>query len=220
MMGFEEFRQSVEWPDLTGIEAFDFAVDGGGRDLVTDMLSNMDSPLLIEVGAFLCGSTLQWLRSNPSLRVIAVDPWYDGDGAADTLQRYATNPVFDPCFGKIADRQAFVDSVRQHGVYKSALANIRAYADRIAPMRAKSPAALSELASRWGVRPDVVYIDANKVGDDLTEAHRLWPHARLCGDDWTWGADQGYPMQQAVNGFVKKTGQTVEARRATWLLHA
>ena len=68
-MSFKRFHESIEWPDIEGIEAFDFSVDGGGRDLVTDMLADLDSPVMVEVGAFLCGSTLQWLRANPTLRI-------------------------------------------------------------------------------------------------------------------------------------------------------
>lgn len=219
-MSFKRFHESIEWPDIEGIEAFDFSVDGGGRDLVTDMLADLDSPVMVEVGAFLCGSTLQWLRANPTLRIISIDPWYDGDGPADLLERYNSNPVFDPCFSKISDRRSFIESVRRNGLYKSALANVAEYRDRVAPMRALSPDALMTLAKEWGVQPDAVYIDANKVGDDLRSAHQLWPNARLCGDDWTWGADQGYPMQTAVKEFVKDVGQRVEDRRATWLIHA
>jgi len=69
-----------------------------------------------------------------------------------------------------------------------------------------------------GVRPDLIYFDSNKVLDDLRVCRELFPAAILCGDDWTWGKDQGYPVQVAVNDFCHRYGLTVTARRATWII--
>jgi hypothetical protein len=98
----------------------------------------------------------------------------------------------------------------------SALANLRAYADRFVPVRAQSPQVLHELAS-LGVQPDIIYFDSNKLLDDLQVARRLFPSARLCGDDWTWGADQGYPVRATVMAFCQQHGLAIRADRATWI---
>jgi hypothetical protein len=69
------------------------------------------------------------------------------------------------------------------------------------------------------VEPDIVYIDAGKLKADLDAAYRLFPNAFLCGDDWAWGEEQGYPMQKAVKEFVAEHGYRVEAERQTWVIH-
>jgi hypothetical protein len=218
MMPWEtEVRRRFPAPDTTGVPSFYFSLDGGGRGLVIDLLRDREVDLMVEVGSFLCGSTLQWLESRPTLKVIAVDPW-SADFAA-ILDRYRDNPVFAPCFSKIEDRGAFIESVRRHGPFVSALANVRAHADRVVPVRAPSPQVLPALVEA-GVRPQLIYFDSNKVLDDLTVAFELFPDALLCGDDWTWGAAQGFPVQTAVNEFCRRHGHRVRALRQTWVLEA
>lgn len=217
-MSFSELKAAANWPDVDNIKPYYFSVDGGGRDLIYEIIATFSDPMMIEVGCFLCGSTLQWLDSHPNLKIVGVDPWPDGDSIRLMLERYKTNPVFDPCFAEISDRDEFISSVARNGFYMAALANVKDYRDRFVPFRGKSPDALLALKNDWGVEPDIIYIDANKVSDDLRVAHELFPKAVLCGDDWTWGKDQGYPMRAAVYEFINQHGFRVEARKATWAI--
>jgi hypothetical protein len=198
-----------------GVRSYYFSLDGGGRELVTSLIREREVDLMIEIGSFLCGSSIQWLRARSSLKVIGVDPW--SANFAQILERYQGNPAFDPCFSAIADRGEFIDSVRTHGPYASALANVRDFADRFVPVRALSPQVLDEIAS-LGADPQLIYFDSNKLLDDLHVAHRLFPRAILAGDDWTWGAEQGYPVRTAVGEFCRQTGMRVKSVRATWAL--
>lgn len=181
--------------------------------MVADALHKADVKLMLEIGSFLCGSTIQWLEAKSDVKVIGVDPW-SSDFAA-TLARYNGNSVFDPCFKGIEDRAAVIAAVRKNGPHASAVANVKKYGDRFVPVRSISPNVLYEL-SDLGVSPGLIYFDSNKVLDDLTVCEELFPDAILCGDDWTWGAD--LPVQAAVKRFCGTRGYTVDAKRATWVI--
>lgn len=211
----DEIRRNFPIPDVEGVKDYYFSLDGGGRNIITDALRENDVKVMLEIGSFLCGSTIQWLDSKHDLIVVGVDPW--SANFSDILDRYAVNPVFDPCFSRISDRREFVDSVRRHGGEVSALANVRRYGDRFFPVKAESPGVLPTLAD-FGLRPDLVYFDSNKVLDDLNICRELFPNAILCGDDWTWGADQGYPVRIAVGQFCEQHNLKVHAERATWMI--
>lgn len=208
-------RARYPLPDITGIEPYYFSLDGGGRELVTDAIRTRGVRVMVEIGSFLCGSTIQWLDSDPALKVIGIDPW--SANFAVILERYKDNKLFNSCFGKITDRDAFIDSVRRHGPYASAMANVSSYGDRFVPVRAQSPQVLTELAD-LGVAPDMIYFDSNKLMDDLQIARQLFPSACLCGDDWTWGGDQGFPVQTAVKAFCADQRLSYRAARATWII--
>lgn len=208
-------RARCPLPDTAGIQPYYFSLDGGGRELVVQSIRSQPVQLMVEIGSFLCGSTIQWLAASDDIQVIGVDPW-DANFAA-ILERYKDNKVFDPCFAKIPDREEFIASVRQHGPYTSAMANVNRYRERFIPVRARSPQVLSELAD-LGVSPDMIYFDSNKLLDDLQVAMSLFPGTTLCGDDWTWGADIGFPVQTAVKAFCAEHRLTYRAARATWII--
>lgn len=203
-------------PKTSNVPAYRFSLDGGGRDMIQDYFRQHDIKLVVELGCFLCGSVLQWLESKPDLTVIGIDPW---EGRwHEILERYVSNPVFNSCFGDIEDREAFVTSVRDKGPYLSSMANMQEYRDRFVPIVGKSPEKLHVLKDR-GIEPDFIYFDNDKGLSDLDVALELFPKAHLGGDDWTWGKDQGYPVQIAVKSFCERHGYRHEARRASWIIH-
>lgn len=209
----DSFKQQYAPPDTTGIEPFEFALDGGGRSLVIQEIQDKDVRLMVEIGCFLCGSTRLWLENAPCLTVIGVDPW---EGAWHENLEHYDRTVTKPWSG-IDDRQAVIASVREHGGYLSANANVREYQGRFFPVRGTSPARLHDLKEA-GVVPDMVYFDSNKRMDDLPVAHELWPDAILCGDDWTWAEDRSFPIRPVIQGFCEAHGWRVQARGATWLI--
>lgn len=211
-----ELRKRYLIPDVSEVKEYYFSLDGGGRELIIEEIKRNSVDLMIEIGCFLCGSTKDWLEANHCLKVIGIDHWKLD--AAEILLGYAGNPVFEPCFNNIADRDEFIWSVRSNGCFLSAMANIKKYSGRFYPVKESSPEALFVL-HELGVKPDLIYIDSDKVLNDLDVCKALFPNSILCGDDWTWGAEKGFPVQKAVNAFCKRTRAQVTVKRATWVIH-
>ncbi|MDY6938071.1 MAG: hypothetical protein SWY16_10435 [Cyanobacteriota bacterium] len=215
-MQLNTLKEKYPFPLIQGVKPFYFSLDGGGRETIIKEIQEQNIELVLEIGSFLCGSTIQWLESSNSLTVIGVDPW-EGNFAS-ILDRYNKNPIFDSCFQKIEDRQEFIQSVCNNGPYLSALANVKKYKERFIPIQAYSPKALYEIAS-MGITPQLIYFDSNKVLDDLDVCMELFPEAILSGDDWTWGAERGFPVQKAVKEFCQQHKFSFTAKRATWMIH-
>ena len=68
-------RELYPAPNIDGIKSWYFALDGGGRDLIVDVIQAQRPEIMLEIGCYLCGSTRQWLDADPDLKVIGVDPW-------------------------------------------------------------------------------------------------------------------------------------------------
>ncbi len=214
-MSLEDLRRAHPWPDIEGVPSYRFSLDGGGRRHVVDLIARTKPKVLVEVGCFLCGSALTWLEADPELTLIGIDPWA---GNWDThMERWLGMSWANVVFRDVGDIDAFLDNLRRYGPFRSAVANVRDHKDRFIPIKGFSPAALQVIADA-GVVPDIVYIDAGKIAVDLEEAHRLFPTAHLCGDDWGWGPEKGYPMRQVVESFAAEHGLNIVAERQTWLL--
>ena len=208
-------RRDHPWPELpVGVDPFYLSLDGGGRELITDVICDRGITLMVEIGCFLCGSTRQWLDASPDLTVIGVDPW--GGNWSVYLRQLAAKG--NPSMKTLPDPLATAVTIQRHGNYLLALNNIRDHRERFIPVRQNSPDALHYLRERR-VRPQLIYIDATKREDELWVANELFPKAILCGDDWNWPNDQGrFQMQEHVQRFVDEHGFSVEARAATWLI--
>jgi len=223
LAGLPFLRRDNPWPEFGYGEhaPFDLSLDGNGRsgrEIVIEAIKANDVKLMVEVGCFLGGSTLQWLRAFPQLTVIGVDPW-EGNWAA-YIEMVANHPIQSRSVWHLSDQQIeeIVRRLRRHGNFLTALNNLRLFKERFIPVRRYTPEALQYLFEREIV-PELIYIDADKKADDLYVAHKLFPDAILCGDDWLWpDADGVLIMQKHVNEFAAKHGMTVEAKRQTWLL--
>lgn len=203
------------FPNVNQVDSYSFELFGGGRELILDTIKAKNIKLMVEMGCFLCGSSVQWLEKTENLTVIGVDPWEDD--FASMVEYYNAKTAFKGCFKKIKDIQAFIGSVRQHGPYISALANVKKYRDRFIPVKGYSPQVLYELHG-MKVRPEIIYFDSNKSLSYMDVCWQLFPHAILCGDDWTWGADRGFPVQAKVNDFCQRHGFSVRSKLSTWML--
>ena len=152
------------FPPLPAGETFLPPEPPNGRDLIEDLIRERQLSVLLEIGSFLGGSTLRWLRASPDLVVVAVDPWQDG-------WRATTSPV-----AGYPDQRDGLNA--SNGLFEMFLRNVLPFAERVVPVRAASPMVLDELA-RLGLRPDLVFIDAAKLTGDLVTASELWPEAIL-----------------------------------------
>ncbi len=181
----------------------DWMLDGGGKELIFARIGKGESFLVLEIGAFLGSSVKQWLAVSPNVYVIAIDPW-EGDWWVDYARKNGRN--------SLAEQFA-----REDGPYLTFLSSLWKFKERLFPVRGKSPEKLYELAN-LGVKPDLVYFDSNKTGDDIDVVHQLFPDAILTGDDWTWGLEQGYPIRASVRKFAHKHNFKIVSDRATWVL--
>jgi len=224
-IGLKPLRRDNPWPNFGygEIEPFYLPLDGGGRggrEIILDIIKERDIDLMVEIGCFLCGSTLQWLRAFEKLTVIGADPW-DSNWAA-YLENMAQDPLRARTVYHLKDEQIapIVHNIRRFGNFCVAMNNVRLYKDRFIPVRRRSPEALTYLHER-GIEPKLIYIDADKKREDLDVARHLFPNAIICGDDWLWPDETGkMVMQEHVKDFAREHGYEVRSARQTWLLLA
>lgn len=212
-------RRAHPWPersDWAVIPPWPYALGGGGRELVDAIIRVSRPRLMVEIGVFLGASTKRWLDISPRLTVIGIDPW-DELRLIPQCRRYVGRPALTRAYPDPEMQERFAVDIAANGVRLTALSLLRPYRDRFIPMQATSPDGLHEIAAT-GLKPDLVYIDADKKAEDLEAAHRLWPEAIIAGDDWHWGRTKGYPMRRVVEEFAAKNGFAITADHGTWVL--
>lgn len=222
-LGLKALLRDNPWPEFGygEIAPFFLAIDSngrGGREIVIDLIREKNISLMLEIGCFLCGSTLQWLRASEKLTVIGVDPW-EGNWAA-YIERMAIDPLLSRSVWHLSDKEieTIVADLRRCGNFCVAMNNVRLYKSRFYPVRRRSPEAIAYLHAREIV-PELIYIDAGKHREDLDAAYRLFPNAVLCGDDWLWPDSSGVKrMQEHVKSFAAAHGFEIRSSRQTWLL--
>lgn len=150
-----------------------------------------DLKLIIELGSWLGASTRFILDNAPNACVIAIDHW-KGSEEHFGEARYAT---------------------KLPTLYETFLVNCWEYKNRLIPLRMTTIEGM-ELVAKFNLKPDLIYVDAShdyeSVMQDLVVAHRLFPNALLCGDDWRWSAPNAHtnpagvlPVRRAVEDFAK-----------------
>jgi len=216
--GLKPLRRDNPWPefDYGAIEPFHFSLDSGGhsgRELIVEVIRDRNVDLMLEVGCFLCGSTLQWLHTSDTLTVIGADPW---DGNWGT---YVESLVRERAKNQ-QQMATIVHNLRRFGNFRVALNNVRQYRTRFIPVRRRAPEVFHYLRDRK-IEPKLIYIDADKKREDLDVARELFPNAVLCGDDWLWADKSGVlRMQEHVKAFAREYNYTIRDSRQTWLLIA
>ena len=107
-------KEQYPFPNVSELSPFVFELDGGGRDLIEDVIVSLDRPILMaEVGCFLCGSTLRWLKAKNDVFVVGIDPW-EGDFAGK-LEKYKTVSWADYAFKKVPERDKLIKNVVEYG---------------------------------------------------------------------------------------------------------
>ena len=224
MNDLDMLKRDNPWPDISDIEQVPFVLALGsgeeaGRQLIINKIREANIKLMIEVGVFLGGSTVQWLESKNNLEVIGIDPWTGSWG------KYIYSMINSPNMSThlnqfcIEEIESIIKSLDKHGNYKIALNNLTKYRHRFIPIRQYSPKALVYL-KKYGIWPELIYIDAFKRKIDLEVAYALFPNSVLCGDDWQWrDANGDFGMQRIVKVFASKYNFDIEAERQTWILH-
>jgi hypothetical protein len=224
-LGLRPLCRDNPWPefDYGEIEPFEFSLDSGGhagRELIVDVIRARNIDLMLEVGCFLCGSALQWLRTSDTLTVIGADPWEGNWGTY--FESLSRDPVRARAMNRWTEEQiaTMVHNLRRFGNFSIALNNVRQYKTRFIPVRRRAPEVFYYLRDRR-IEPKLIYIDADKKREDLDVARELFPNAVLCGDDWLWADNSGVlRMQEHVKAFAGEHNYTIKASRQTWLLIA
>lgn len=205
------------WPDISALDGeppLVWNLDGGGRDLLIEFIKRAKPKVMLEVGAFLGGSALQWLAADESLTLILLDSWTPAAG------EWVGRIIDDPPPAWTGDPQSLIpirDALERHGIMSVALHNLRAYQQRTIPIQMTAEVGYAYLAPL--IEPDIVFIDANKEFLDYSLADEVFPYAILCGDDWSWhDADGAYPVRRYVHEIAERRRCDVVAQDATWIL--
>lgn len=212
---FETLHREHPWPERRPAESrIDWSMDAGGRDTLVRLIRDRGMTTVLEIGVFLGGSLRQWLDASPAVRVVAVDPW--------------------PCFPQMAEvvrRHGQPDSVGKQltahadSLYHTFLSNFWEQRQRIVPVRGMGLAVLEQLAAA-GLQPDLIYLDADKSGEELLLCERLFPRALMAGDDWFWtdageryrGRDEEHPIRGPVRANAARRGGHLLVDQSTWVV--
>jgi predicted O-methyltransferase YrrM len=182
-----------------------WSLDYGGRRLITDAIASRGVSVLLEIGSFLGGSARQWLAASREVVVVCVDPWPD---LIDSGRGIAAHHI----------GRAYRDQLRApEGVYRSFLSSMWDVRHRIVHVRGMSLDVLPELHS-LGLRPDMVYIDADKKGHEIPVCDELFPDAVIAGDDWNWSDGFSFPIREPAYRSARKRGRRLKCVGTTWLI--
>lgn len=203
--GWELLRERFPWPEQKpACKSIHWSLDYGGRGLVTRLIRERRLKVVLEIGVFLGGSVRQWLAASPDVVVIAVDRWSIPPEQNDFVLRKSSEEV----------RRVLRDPELFYQAFLSTLWDER---DRVVPVRGESIDMLHELHA-LGVRPDLVYLDADKEGGEIALCEKLFPGLLISGDDWYWGADQGLPIRRPVREFCRANGRHLKQVAMTWVI--
>lgn len=199
-------RDRFPWPDRKpDVPAVPWVMDYGGRALIKHLIATRQPRVIVEIGAFVGGSVRQWLEVSPDVTVVAIDPW---------PQKKGPDPFFDGHpIGRLHSRQ-----LREpDGLYRAFLATMWEHRDRVIPVRGRGCDMLPVLHA-LGLRPDLIFIDADKRGAEIAICDDLFPEAIICGDDWLWCDGRCYPSQQPVGESARRRHRVLKCVSNTWLI--
>lgn len=177
-----------------------------GWSLVTEQLTEIETPIVVEIGSEYGSSALDFMKVD-GLHLICIDPWklrppHKGwmqlDGIVNN-KKYGPFAVFSRVVG--------------------------GYEHRITPLKVGSDVGCP-LVSSAGIKPDLVYVDGRHdyagVVEDMKLVYDNFPEAIICGDDWLLGRDPKckvpFEVQNAVTEFAKHNGYGIITRQNQWLL--
>lgn len=199
-------RRGYTWPaQRPDVPAVPWVMDYGGRDLIKHVIATRHLRVIVEIGAFVGGSVLQWLSVSPDVVVVAIDPWPQIEGPNAF---YDSHPV-----GRAHGRQ-----LREpDGLFHAFLATLWEDRERVIPMRGTGERMLPALHA-LGLKPDLIFIDADKQGAGIRICDQLFPEAVICGDDWLWCDGKRFPSQQPVRESARRRGRVLKVVSNTWLI--
>jgi len=156
-----------------------------------------DATCVLELGSWY-GSSTEWLAERcPNATIYAVDLWEDGFILKEQRDHYST-----------MGESKLEGMLRRHPLYDTFLANLWDHRDRVVPLKMQTVAGV-ELLKKHGVKPQVIYIDADHhyeaVKKDIAACLDNFPDAICVGDDYGHYDD----VRNAVNESAAKYDKTV-----------
>jgi hypothetical protein len=214
--GLDALRSRHPWPDISELNRDPphvWSLDGGGRELVTELIKETRPRIFMEVGTFLGGSALRWLATRPDFTLVILDHWPQELGSyVDTVIASPPTWVQD-----IEPLKPISQAIHRHGIAKVALHNLRSFRHRVIPIQ--MPAETGYAYVRSFVEPEIIFIDADKQPQGFMLAHQLFPTAMLCGCDWEWQDESGgYPVRDPIHRIAALRGGIVLAKHSTWVV--
>ena len=185
-----DLKQKYPWPVKPDVRTFYHGFLHESNKFIFNRHRGDDIKVVIELGSWLGQSALYFYDLFPNAEIICIDHW---EGSPELMNEYReVIPV----------------------LYETFLVNCWNYRDRITPIRIDSLNGL-EICSKFGVDPDLIYIDASHTYDDCFQdmvfAYNLFENAIIIGDDW-----QYQDVREAVNDFNEKYGTSVDVVDNTW----
>lgn len=187
-------RAAYPWPDVKPrISDPPPRIEGWGLPeflLKANLRDN--TRIVLELGSWLGESARFMLEHAPNAIVICVDHWL---GSSEHI---------DSCSDMLPH------------LYNNFLAVNWDHRDRLIPIREDTAAGL-ELVAEYGIKPDLIYIDASHDYEDviwdLELSSRLFPDAQVIGDDYDFPG-----VRRAVNHHVYSRRIGVQMAGRGWQL--
>lgn len=122
--------------------------------------------IVVELGSWLGRSAIHFMQQTRCEALICIDHW-------EGSEEHKVNPDW---------------AEKLPTLFETFLVHLWDHRDRVIPMRLDTIAGMESVNAK-GIRPDLIYVDAShdpdNVARDLSCALRLFPDAKICGDDWT-----------------------------------
>jgi len=187
------------------VPAVPWVMDYGGRDLIRHLIAVRQPRVIVEIGAFMGGSVRQWLAMSPDVKVVAIDPWPQIKGPDPFWERHPIGRLHTGQFRE------------PDGLHLAFLATMWEHRNSVIPVRGNGCDMLPVLHA-VGLRPDLIYIDADKRGAEISICDELFPGAIICGDDWLWCDGWCYPTQKPVADSARRRRRVLKTASNTWLI--
>jgi hypothetical protein len=208
-MGIDAVRLAHPWPETRphpGLVGLGWSGDGGGRELIDTLIRQKGRAIMLEIGVFVGSSARRWLEQSSQLVLICVDAWDNPQWPAEMV-----------ACGELDLAEKLKEAGGAERVFRT---NLWEYRDRVIAIRGYAPEALKVLVDN-GVRPDIIYVDADKEAKTLLGVAEMFPNAVFCGDDWSWSEAENpyfYPIRAGVKALAKKRNAHLIVRKATWVI--
>jgi len=163
------------------------------KEVLSKYLSEK-TKVVVELGSWMGKSTRFILEHAPNATVFAVDHW---EGSPEHEERFSKKNL--------------------EALYSIFLIKCWDYRKRLVPMKTTTSRGLIEI---WqdGIEPELIFVDAGhdyiSVMLDVFLSNKLFPKAKIIGDDWPWGKHR--PVKEAVNYCAEKFGLAVSVTGGTW----
>ncbi len=147
----------------------------GNKAYLTSLVKNENIKVIVELGSWYGKSAhMMMTEANHDITLFCVDLW-SGEDIKEGNQ--------------VITAKKFGDMVDKHSLYETFIKNLWEYRGKVVPLQMTTLEGL-KVIHQLGVKPDVVYIDANHTYDDVKAEFmlikELFPDTQICGDDYNF----------------------------------